>query len=129
VARHTLFGAENDGLYEHMMHMVVEWEEMLISRGVCFRLFSMQAAEAYNQRLTRDLKERTQNHPLLTVGKVTKAVEVNRERATKKKKWRTTVNYLFGRGIRFALGRGTGSTDGLLSKIFFFRRLGFPPLP
>jgi hypothetical protein len=80
-SRHQLFGAENDGLYEHMMHMVVEWEEMLISRGVCFRLFSMQAAEAYNQRLTRDLRERTQNHPLLTVGRVKTGEEEERKQS------------------------------------------------
>ena len=93
VARHTLFGAENDGLYEHMMHMVVEWEEMLISRGVCFRLFSMQAAEAYNQRLTRDLQERTQNHPLLTVGRVKRAEEKAKKKieesvAAKMEQWK-----------------------------------------
>lgn len=68
--RHILNGAENDGMYEHMLHIVVEWERMLVGRGVSFSLFSMQAAEAYNQRLAEDIRSRTPKHNRLVVGRV-----------------------------------------------------------
>ena len=68
--RHKFFGAENDAVYEHMMHFVPDFERFLIQRGLSFLLFSMQAPEAYNQRIAADIRSRTVKHPNLTLGRV-----------------------------------------------------------